>query len=115
MIDRLTLTEKKLAETARGMVEVAQLPILSARSSGMWKRPNGMDVGRMRVPIGVIAIIYESRPNVTADATSLCLKTGNCRNPAGWFRGHKHKQDNGQDYEGSRQERRSARRRHNLY
>jgi glutamate-5-semialdehyde dehydrogenase len=43
----------------------------------MWKRPNGMDVGRMRVPIGVIAIIYESRPNVTADATSLCLKTGN--------------------------------------
>jgi glutamate-5-semialdehyde dehydrogenase len=77
MIDRLTLTEKSIAETARGMIEVAQLPDPVGEIVRMWKRPNGMDVGRMRVPIGVIAIIYESRPNVTADATSLCLKTGN--------------------------------------
>jgi glutamate-5-semialdehyde dehydrogenase len=77
MIDRLTLTEKSIAETAGGMIEVAQLPDPVGEIVKMWKRPNGMDVGRMRVPIGVIAIIYESRPNVTADATSLCLKTGN--------------------------------------
>jgi glutamate-5-semialdehyde dehydrogenase len=77
MIDRLTLTEKSIAETASGMIEVAQLPDPVGEIVRMWKRPNGMDVGRMRVPIGVIAIIYESRPNVTADATSLCLKTGN--------------------------------------
>jgi glutamate-5-semialdehyde dehydrogenase len=77
MIDRLTLTEKSIAETACGMIEVAQLPDPVGEIVRMWKRPNGMDVGRMRVPIGVIGIIYESRPNVTADATSLCLKTGN--------------------------------------
>ena len=77
MIDRLTLTEKRIAEMAQGLCEVAQLPDPVGEVLRMLKRPNGMDVGRMRVPIGVIGIIYESRPNVTADATSLCLKAGN--------------------------------------
>jgi glutamate-5-semialdehyde dehydrogenase len=77
MADRLTLTEKRIAEMAQGLREVAQLPDPVGEVLRMRKRPNGMDVGRMRVPIGVIAIIYESRPNVTADATSLCLKAGN--------------------------------------
>jgi glutamate-5-semialdehyde dehydrogenase len=77
MIDRLTLTEKRIMEMARGLAEVAALPDPVGEVIRMWQRPNGMTVGRMRVPIGVIGIIYESRPNVTADATSLCLKSGN--------------------------------------
>ena len=77
MIDRLTLTEKRINEMAQGLVEVAALPDPVGEVIRMWQRPNGMTVGRMRVPIGVIGIIYESRPNVTADATSLCLKAGN--------------------------------------
>ena len=77
MIDRLALTEKRIDEMAKGLIEVAQLPDPVGEISKMWRRPNGMTVGRMRVPIGVIAMIYESRPNVTADASSLCLKTGN--------------------------------------
>lgn len=77
MIDRLTLNEKRINEMAQGLVEVAALPDPVGEITKMWLRPNGMTVGRMRVPIGVIGIIYESRPNVTADATSLCLKAGN--------------------------------------
>ncbi|MBI4698123.1 MAG: glutamate-5-semialdehyde dehydrogenase [Nitrospirae bacterium] len=77
MIDRLTLNEKRIDEMAKGLIEVAGLPDPVGEITKMWKRPNGMTVGRMRVPIGVIGIIYESRPNVTADATSLCLKAGN--------------------------------------
>ncbi|NJD55356.1 MAG: glutamate-5-semialdehyde dehydrogenase [Nitrospirae bacterium] len=77
MIDRLTLTDKRIGEMAQGLVEVAALPDPVGEVLRMWQRPNGMTVGRMRVPIGVIGIIYESRPNVTADATSLCLKAGN--------------------------------------
>ncbi|HWR58763.1 MAG TPA: glutamate-5-semialdehyde dehydrogenase [Thermodesulfovibrionales bacterium] len=77
MIDRLTLNDKRIDEMAKGLVEVAQLPDPAGEITKMWRRPNGMTVGKMRVPIGVIGIIYESRPNVTADATSLCLKAGN--------------------------------------
>ncbi len=77
LIDRLTLNEKRIKEMAKGLIEVASLPDPVGEVTKMWKRPNGMTVGRMRVPIGVIGIIYESRPNVTADATSLCLKAGN--------------------------------------
>lgn len=62
---------------AKGLIEVAQLPDPVGEITRMWQRPNSMTVGRMRVPIGVIGIIYEARPNVTADATSLCLKAGN--------------------------------------
>src|SRR5438876_2016594 len=76
-IDRLTLTPKRLTEMATGLREVAALPDPVGQVFGMARRPNGMQVGRMRVPIGVIGIIYESRPNVTADAASLCLKSGN--------------------------------------
>jgi glutamate-5-semialdehyde dehydrogenase len=77
LVDRLTLTEKRVDEMACGLLEVAQLPDPVGEISNMRQRPNGMSVGRMRVPIGVIGIIYEARPNVTADATGLCLKAGN--------------------------------------
>src|SRR4030043_1253219 len=77
LIDRLTLNEKRTNEMAQGLIEVAALPDPVGEITKMWRRPNGMTVGRMRVPIGVIGIIYEARPNVTADATGLCLKAGN--------------------------------------
>lgn len=77
MIDRLTLNEKVIKEMAQGLIEVAGLPDPVGEIVKIRQRPNGMMVGRMRVPIGVIGIIYESRPNVTADSTSLCLKAGN--------------------------------------
>lgn len=77
MIDRLTLTDQRIREMAEGLVEIAKLPDPSGEITKMWLRPNGMRVGKIRVPIGVIGIIYESRPNVTADATGLCLKAGN--------------------------------------
>jgi glutamate-5-semialdehyde dehydrogenase len=77
MIDRLALNDKRINEMALGLAEVAALPDPAGEILKMSQRPNGMTVGKMRVPIGVIGIIYESRPNVTADATSLCLKAGN--------------------------------------
>ena len=77
MIDRLTLTPKRIDEMAQGLVEIAALPDPVGEITKMWQRPNGMTIGKMRVPLGVIGIIYESRPNVTADATALCLKAGN--------------------------------------
>lgn len=77
MADRLRLTDKRIKEMAAGIREVAQLPDPVGMMSTMWTRPNGMQVGRVRVPIGVIGIIYESRPNVTADSAALCLKSGN--------------------------------------
>ena len=77
LIDRLALTEKRIEEMSRGLVEISQLPDPVGEVTRMRQRPNGMSVGRMRVPIGSIGIIYEARPNVTADATSLCLKAGN--------------------------------------
>lgn len=77
LIDRLTLNEKRIGEMAQGLIEVSALPDPVGEIIKIWQRPNGMAVGRMRVPIGVIGIIYESRPNVTADAAGLCLKAGN--------------------------------------
>lgn len=77
MADRLRLTEKRIAEMAAGIREVAKLPDPLGTGPAMWTRPNGMQVGRVRAPIGVIGIIYESRPNVTADSAALCLKSGN--------------------------------------
>ncbi|MHB8772239.1 MAG: glutamate-5-semialdehyde dehydrogenase [Syntrophales bacterium] len=77
MIDRLTLTETTIAGIARGLTEVAALPDPVGTVASLWRRPNGLTVGRMRIPLGVIGIIYESRPNVTADAAALCLKSGN--------------------------------------
>ncbi|HLZ32378.1 MAG TPA: glutamate-5-semialdehyde dehydrogenase [Nitrospira sp.] len=77
MADRLRLTPERLADMAAGLREVAKLPDPLGEMSKMQIRPNGMQVGRVRVPIGVIGIIYESRPNVTADSAALCLKSGN--------------------------------------
>ncbi len=77
LIDRLTLNEKRIEEMSRGLIEVSEMRDPAGEILRMWRRPNGMSVGRMRVPIGVIAMVYESRPNVTADATGLCLKAGN--------------------------------------
>jgi glutamate-5-semialdehyde dehydrogenase len=77
MADRLRLNEKRIADMADGIREVAKLPDPLGEVPKMWTRPNGMQVGRVRVPIGVIGIIYESRPNVTADSSALCLKSGN--------------------------------------
>ncbi len=76
-IDRLTLTEKTIRSMAEGLQQIAQLPDLIGEISDMKYRPSGIQVGKMRVPLGVIGIIYESRPNVTADAAGLCLKSGN--------------------------------------
>ena len=77
MMDRLTLNEKRVDEMAQGLIEVSALPDPVGEVIRIRQRPNGMSVGKMRVPIGVIGIIYESRPNVTADAAGLCLKAGN--------------------------------------
>ncbi len=77
MIDRLTLKESTIQEIAQALTEVAALPDPVGEVTTMWKRPNGLLVGKKRIPLGVIGIIYESRPNVTADAASLCLKSGN--------------------------------------
>ncbi|HEX7559503.1 MAG TPA: glutamate-5-semialdehyde dehydrogenase [Usitatibacter sp.] len=76
-IDRLTLTGKAIGAMAEGLREIAKLPDPVGEVSNLAFRPSGIQVGRMRVPLGVIAIIYESRPNVTADAGGLCLKSGN--------------------------------------
>ena len=77
MIDRLTLNAERIKAMADGLREVAALPDPVGEVLGIRRRPNGMEVGRMRVPIGLIGIIYESRPNVTADTAALCLKSGN--------------------------------------
>ncbi|MBI5626571.1 MAG: glutamate-5-semialdehyde dehydrogenase [Nitrosomonadales bacterium] len=76
-VDRLTLTEKSVRTMAEGLLQIAQLPDLIGAISDLSYRLSGIQVGRMRVPLGVIGIIYESRPNVTADAAGLCLKSGN--------------------------------------
>ena len=77
LIDRLTLTPERIEQMARGLNEIAALPDPVGEITGLAMRPSGIQVGRMRVPLGVIGIIYESRPNVTADAAGLCLKSGN--------------------------------------
>jgi glutamate-5-semialdehyde dehydrogenase len=77
MLDRLTLDPKRIRAMADGLREVADLPDPVGEVTGMWRRPNGLQVGRMRIPLGVIGIVYEARPNVTADAAGLCLKSGN--------------------------------------
>ncbi|MGQ0697335.1 MAG: glutamate-5-semialdehyde dehydrogenase [Panacagrimonas sp.] len=77
LLDRLELDESRVAAMAEGVREVANLPDPVGELTDMRMRPSGIQVGRMRVPLGVVGIIYESRPNVTADAASLCLKSGN--------------------------------------
>ena len=77
LLDRLALTEKTVAGMAEGLEQIAALPDPVGEIDGLKFRPSGIQVGKMRVPLGVIGIIYEARPNVTADAAGLCLKSGN--------------------------------------
>ncbi|NNF84525.1 MAG: glutamate-5-semialdehyde dehydrogenase [Deltaproteobacteria bacterium] len=77
MLDRLTLTDARIEQMAAGIEEVVALPDPVGEVEKMWRRPNDLWVGKMRIPLGVIGIIYESRPNVTADAAALCIKSGN--------------------------------------
>ena len=77
MLDRLTLKPAGIEAMARGLEEIAALPDPIGRIQAQWTRPNGLEISRVSVPLGVIGIIYESRPNVTADAGGLCLKSGN--------------------------------------
>ncbi len=77
LLDRLTLNEKGVAGMAEGLMQIAALPDPVGEITGLNYRPSGIQVGKMRVPLGVIGIIYEARPNVTADAAGLCLKAGN--------------------------------------
>lgn len=76
-IDRLTLTENRIEEMAAGLRQVAGLPDPVGETVEAWRRPSGLEIARVRVPLGVVGFIYESRPNVTADAAGLCLKAGN--------------------------------------
>jgi glutamate-5-semialdehyde dehydrogenase len=77
MLDRLALDPDRIAGIANGLRDVAALPDPVGEITRMWDRPNGLQVGRMRIPLGVILVIYESRPNVTADVAALCVKSGN--------------------------------------
>lgn len=77
LIDRLMLTPKRISETAGGLLQIRSLQDPVGEIVSMWRRPNGLVIGQQRVPIGVVGIIYESRPNVTVDAVGLCIKTGN--------------------------------------
>src|SRR5262245_57423539 len=76
-VDRLTLTESRIEEMAAGLRHVAALPDPVGETVETWRRPSGLEIARVRVPLGVIGFIFESRPNVTADAAGLCLKSGN--------------------------------------
>jgi len=77
LIDRLTLNEKRISSMAISLREVARLEDPVGKTVSAWRRPNGLEIQKIRVPIGLIGIIYEARPNVTADAAGLCLKAGN--------------------------------------
>jgi glutamate-5-semialdehyde dehydrogenase len=77
-IDRLTLNEKRIEAMANSLIEIANLRDPVGEVSKMWVRPNGLRIGKLRVPLGVVGIIYESRPNVTSDCIGLTLKSGNC-------------------------------------
>jgi glutamate-5-semialdehyde dehydrogenase len=77
MLDRLTLTPARIEAMAKGLETVADLPDPVGETMAMWRRPNGLEIAQVRVPLGVVGVIYEARPNVTADAAGLCLKAGN--------------------------------------
>ncbi|MGE0824126.1 MAG: glutamate-5-semialdehyde dehydrogenase [Candidatus Binatia bacterium] len=77
MIDRLTLSEARIDTMAKGLEIIAELPDPVGETIAQWRRPNGLEIGQVRIPLGVVGVIYESRPNVTADAAGLGLKAGN--------------------------------------
>ena len=76
-VDRLMLDQSRVAVMTKGLREIAALPDPVGQAIASWTRPNGLRISRVRVPLGVIGIVYESRPNVTADAGGLCIKSGN--------------------------------------
>src|SRR5690606_21746765 len=76
-LDRLTLTEQRIDGMAQGLRDIAALPDPVGTVMANWQRPNGLDIARVRTPLGVAGVIFESRPNVTADAGALTLKSGN--------------------------------------
>src|SRR5438552_11023624 len=76
-LDRLTLTDARVEEMAQALRQIAALPNPVGKTLDTWRRPNGIEISRVRVPLGVVGFVYESRPNVTADAAGLCLKSGN--------------------------------------
>ncbi len=91
LIDRLTLNERRLDDMVQSIEAVITLPDPVGAVIGTWRRPNGLDIRKVRVPLGVVGIIYESRPNVTSDCAALCLKSGNAvvlRGGAEAFRSH---------------------------
>src|SRR3989338_1059843 len=77
LLDRIALDPSRVAAMAKGLRQIVVLPDPVREIVKMWRRPNGLQVGKMRIPLGVIGIIYEARPNVTADAAALCMKSGN--------------------------------------
>jgi glutamate-5-semialdehyde dehydrogenase len=77
LLDRLSLDASRIEAMARGLEEIAALPDPVGETIARWRRPNGLDISQVRIPLGVVGVIYESRPNVTADAAGLCLKAGN--------------------------------------
>jgi len=77
LLDRLLLNDERIESMAKGLEAIAALPDPVGEITGVWDRPNGLEITRVRIPLGVIGVIYESRPNVTADAGALCLKSGN--------------------------------------
>jgi glutamate-5-semialdehyde dehydrogenase len=77
LLDRLALDKKKIAEMAKGLREVSSLPDPVGAIEKTWTRPNGLIIGQLRVPMGVVGVIYESRPNVTSDSAGICIKSGN--------------------------------------
>ena len=77
VLDRIALNSRRVKDMTKGLRDVAALPDPVHEVTKMWRRPNGLQVGRMRIPLGVIGMIYEARPNVTADAAALCVKSGN--------------------------------------
>ncbi|MGE5599200.1 MAG: glutamate-5-semialdehyde dehydrogenase, partial [Bacteroidota bacterium] len=77
LLDRLLLTGRRLQEMAHGLCALAELPDPLGETVARWRRPNGLEIAEVRVPLGVVGMIYEARPNVTVDAAGLCLKTGN--------------------------------------
>ena len=85
LLDRLTFTDARFESMVEGLRQVAGLEDPVGEISDMSYQPNGLQIGRMRTPLGVIGIIYESRPNVTIDAASLCLKSGECGDSAWWL------------------------------
>ena len=100
MTDRLRLTKERIEGMAEGVRQVNALSDPIGEVVKMWKRPNGLLIGQKRVPMGVIAIIFEARPNVTVDAAALCLKTSNACILRGGKRGYQLKCNAYEDYAG---------------